>query len=170
MAGNEGRLVGLARESVPNLQAYARYAPQFPCLFDAIHRQIPLGEAFGGLQPGLHITAEITANDEGYRPGDEPVYGEDTGPTCFGLDGEPIRPFPIYKEVTDGYCDEYEQRTPGVQTECVRDEPEGSAPTRFSPGWFDRLAIGAQVAPSLGVTPAEVPDVAPLLLVPVAAR
>jgi virulence factor Mce-like protein len=171
LGANEQRLVTLARESVPNLATQARYSPQLPCLLDAIVRQIPLGEAFGGLQPGLHITAEITANDDGYLPGDEPEYGEDTGPTCFGLVGEPIRPFPLYKEVHDGYCEDQEQQ-PGVQTECVRERgsPVGTsaAATPFSPASWDRAAVGVTVAAALGLTPTEVPDVALLLYAPVA--
>jgi phospholipid/cholesterol/gamma-HCH transport system substrate-binding protein len=170
LTGNEQRVVALARESRPGLDTYARYAPQLPCLLRAIGRQIPLGEAFGGLQPGLHITLEITANDDGYRPGDEPEYGEDSGPTCFGLEGEPVRPFPLYKEVRDGYCDDQEQQ-PGVQTECARERraPSASAAaTTGSPASWDRAAVGAAVAPALGLTPGEVPDVAVLLYAPVA--
>jgi hypothetical protein len=108
---NEERFVTLARESVPNLRVYERYAPQFPCLTKGIADINDEGErVFGGGQPGLHITVEFTQDQGGYRPGDEPVNGDDLGPTCFGLDGEPIRPFPIYKEATDGYCDDQEQQ------------------------------------------------------------
>ena len=95
------------------------------------------------------------------------MYGDDTGPTCFGLDGERIRPFPVYKEATDGYCDDQE-RQPGVQTECER-EPQGPPPpgaTPFSPASYDAAAVGVAVAPALGVQPEEVPDVAVLLFAP----
>ncbi len=171
-AENEQRFITLARESVPNLEVYARYAPQLPCLLDGIVRQLPRGEAFGGLQPGLHITLELTEDNGSYVPGDESAYGEDVGPRCFGLDGDPIVPFPITIKVTDGYCDEYEQANEGVQTECVRDEDSGrqSGPTPFSPAAYDRAALRAQVAPALGLTPPEVPDVAVLLSAPLTER
>jgi phospholipid/cholesterol/gamma-HCH transport system substrate-binding protein len=172
-AENEQRFITLARESVPNLQLYERYSPQYPCLLDAIVRANELGETFGGLQPGLHITLRFVENQGGYLPGDEPVYGDDSPPTCFGLEGEPIRPFPVTKEVTDGYCDEYEQSNPDVQAECPRDRgghapPGSSGATPFSPASYDRAAVGAIVAPALGVRPDEVPDVAVLLFAPVA--
>ena len=173
LAENDERFVTLARESLPNLQVFERYAPGLPCLFRGISNINDEGErVFGAGQPGLHITAEFTEDQGGYIPGDEPAYGEDSGPTCFGLDGDPIRPFPIYKEVIDGYCDEYEQSTPGVQTECVRDtEPEqeeSASPTPFSPASYDAAAVGLAVAPAYGVQPSEVPDVAVLLFGPVA--
>ena len=167
---NDQRFVTLARESVPNLRLYERYAPQLPCLTKGIADVNDEGErVFGRGQPGLHITLEVTADNGGYRPGDEPLNGDDSGPTCFGLDGEPIRPFPIYKEATDGYCDDQEQQ-PGVQTECER-EPQSPAPTGatpFSPASYDAAAVGVAVAPALGVQPDEVPDVAVLLFAPVA--
>ena len=171
-AENEQRFITLARESVPNLRLYEKYSPQYPCLLNGIDDQLALGVAFGGLQPGLHITLETTKHQGGYRTGDEPVYGEDDGPTCFGLEGEPIRPMPVYTEVTDGYCDEYEQSTPGVQEECVRDGSAGAdaqaSATPFSPASYDKAAVGAIVAPALGLAPSEVPDVAVLLFAPVA--
>ncbi|HVM26801.1 MAG TPA: MCE family protein, partial [Mycobacteriales bacterium] len=102
---NEQRFLTLARESVPNLEVYARYSPQFPCLFGTIVDQLPLGEAFGGLQPGLHITLKFTRDNGGYVPGDETEYLDDGGPTCYGLDGEPIVPFPVYRDAEDGYRD-----------------------------------------------------------------
>jgi len=169
---NERRFVDLARESLPSLAVYERYAPQSPCLFDALVRASALGPTFGGYQPGLHITLELVEDGGPFLPGDEPVYGEDSGPTCYGLEGEPIRPFPIYKEVTDGYCDEYEDATPGVQTTCVRGgqqaSPAQAGPTPASPASYDRAAVGRIVAPALGLPPSEVPDVAVLLFAPVA--
>ena len=171
---NEGRLVTLARESVPNLRTYERYAPQLPCLLQGIADVNAEGErVFGRGQPGLHITLELTQDNGGYRPGDEPAYGEDSGPTCFGLDGEPIRPFPIYKEVTDGYCDDQEQQQ-GVQTECERESEQqessgaSSGATPFSPASYDAAAVGLAVAPAFGVLPDEVPDIAVLLFAPMA--
>jgi phospholipid/cholesterol/gamma-HCH transport system substrate-binding protein len=124
---NDDRFVALSRESVPNLRVYERYAPGLPCLFRGIAGINAEGErVFGGNQPGLHITAEFTQDQAGYRTGDEPLYGEDAGPTCFGLDGDPIRPFPITVEVTDGYCDDQEAAE-GLQTECQREQ---SSPVR----------------------------------------
>ena len=180
---NDDRLISLAAESLPSLQLYERYAPGYPCLFKGLesqHRDLAV-PAFGGLQPGLHITVEFTEDQGGYRPGDEPVYGETDGPTCKGLPpNAPIRPFPVDVEVTDGYCDDQEE-APGVQTECVREEQGGppappaagrssADPARAlaAPRDRDRAAVGAVTGPVLGVPPDEVPDLAVLLFGPVA--
>ena len=166
---NEDRLIRLAADSLPSLQVFARYSPQFPCLAAGLaEANQKIGDSFGGLQPGLHITLELVDQQGGYRPGDEPVYGEDAGPTCYGLPpNPPIQPFPVYTEVTDGYCDDQERRKPGVQTECEGRETgplSGPLPERDT----DRAAVGAIVGRVMGVAPQEVPDAAVLLFGPVA--
>ena len=171
---NEQRLIRLAADSLPSLRLYERYAPEYPCLAKGLAQQHELAvQAFGGLQPGLHITLEVIDDQGGYRPGDEPVYGETDGPTCRGLPpNAPIRPFPVDIEVTDGYCDEQE-RQPGVQTECEgRDQPPApqAEPARAlaAPRDVDRAAVGAVAGPVLGVPADEVPDLAVLLFGPMA--
>ena len=175
LATNEQRLIHLAADSLPTLQVYQRYSPEFPCLLKGIERQAnDLGiPAFGGNQPGLHITLEFVEDQGAYRTGDEPRYGEDAGPTCRGLPpNPPIRPFPIDIEVTDGYCDDQEE-APGVQTECRREDaplPAQADPARAlaAPRVLDRAAVGAVAGPVLGVAPGDVPDLAVLLFGPVA--
>ena len=49
------------------------------------------------------------------------IVGEDAGPTCFGLEGEPIVPFPANIEPVDGYCDE------GVAERVLLPEERGVA-------------------------------------------
>ncbi len=175
---NDDRLIRLAADSLPSLQLYERYAPEYPCLTKAIAQQHDeLGvPAFGGNQPGLHITVEFISDQGGYRPGDEPVYGEKSGPTCRGLPpNAPIRPFPIDMEVTDGYCDDQEQQ-PGVQTECQGRDPQpfGGASVAQDPARalarrdLDRAAVAAVAGPVLGLAPDDVPDLAVLLFGPVA--
>ena len=124
--------------------------------------------AFGVAQPGLHITLEVVDDQGGYRPGDEPVYAADSGPTCRGLPpNAPERPFPASMEVTDGYCDDQEQR-PGIQSGC---EGRGTSPA----GGADpvglltaRSAVAVVAGAVLGMAPDEVPDLALLLLGPMA--
>ncbi len=190
LAENEQRFIGLARESVPNLQLYEEYSPQFPCMSDGLVRSRELiSDTFGVLQPGLHITLEFTETNGGYVPGDEPEYLSDLGPTCRGLVGPPEVPFPEYVEADDGFRDGQgvNERTgerdgePPTGPEGPYTYPDqrrqggsgggtstqGSA-TPFSPASYDRDAVGAVVAPALGVSPGEVPDVAVLLFGPVA--
>jgi virulence factor Mce-like protein len=173
---NDERLIRLAEDSLPPLQTFARYAPQFGCLSRGLVRTEELGAAaFGGDQPGLHITLEFTKDQGGYRPGDEPAYGEDSGPTCRGLPPNPAeRPFPVDQEVTDGYCDE-EEKAPGIQNGCPREEsPPPGVDAASQPAVAlaqrdrDRTAVGAVVGPVLGVPPGDVPDLAVLLFGPLA--
>jgi phospholipid/cholesterol/gamma-HCH transport system substrate-binding protein len=172
---NDERLIRLAQDSLPSLQVFARYAPEYPCLSRGLVEQDrTAGEAFGGLQPGLHITLEFTRDQRGYEPGDEPAYGEDSGPTCRGLPPNPREiPFPVDQEVRDGYCDEEEAREPGVQNGCRDDEESAPAPQdeparALAQRDRDRAAVGAVVGPVLGMAPSDVPDLAVLLFGPMA--
>ena len=167
LTNNETRLIRLAADSLPSLQVYQRYAPGFACLLKGLQQQSLEGEkVFGGLQPGLHITLEVVRDQGGYRPGEEPVYGEDAGPTCVGLPpNAPIVPFPVNVEVTDGYCDEQE-RQPGVQNGCDGRGPDGGSGSARRDA--ERAAIGAIIGPLLGVAPHAVPDLALLLFGPLA--
>lgn len=190
---NEQRLVTLARDSLPPLRLFEKYSPEFSCLAAGLAKQEILAEkTFGGLQPGLHITVEVTQDQGGYRPGDETVFGEDSGPTCFGLPpGPPIVPFPVTVEPVDGYCDEQE-RQPGLQNGCdgrADSAQEGGGPglpgapglpglpgvpaaaARTAPvsvAETDRATMSAVVGPVLGVAPQDVPDLAVLLFGPLA--
>jgi phospholipid/cholesterol/gamma-HCH transport system substrate-binding protein len=182
---NSNRLIRLAADSLPSLRAYQRYSPGFACLAKGlVAADRDITDTFGGLQPGLHITLEVVRDQGGFVPGDEPVYGDDSGPRCTGLPpGAPVRPFPADVEPVDGYCDAEETASPGVDTTC-RDgvDQSGSAtrsavaadPARALAGRdadrlaADRLAVGAVVGPVLGVPAGEVPDLALLLFGPVA--
>ena len=173
---NDERLIRLAADSLPPLRLYEKYAPGYPCLLKAIDSQLELGnQTLGGGQPGLHITLELTRDQRGYQPGDEPVYGERSGPTCKGLPpNPPIRPFPVDIEVTDGYCDE-EEKAPGIQNGCHEPAPPGPAasasddPARaLAQRDRDRAAVNAVIGPILGLAPPDVPDLAVLLFGPLA--
>ena len=107
LAENEQRFITLARESAINLPVYEKFSPQFPCMSASLvedHRII--SNAFGNLQPGLHITLEFTEANAGYVPGDEPEYLDPSGPTCrsLGTSGRE-RPIPEYRDGLDGYRD-----------------------------------------------------------------
>lgn len=177
---NEQRLVRLAVDSLPVLEAYERYAPGVPCFLDGIVDIVPEGErVFGGAQPGLHITLEVVDDQGSYFPDEQPVYGEDSGPTCFGLGIEnAIRPFPVTVEPTDGYCDE-EEKAPGTQTEPCRgrdtpdpsDDGERRAAVASDPALAllgEREALRIAAAPVMGGDPDDVPDIATLLFGPMA--
>ena len=172
---NERSLVRLAAESRPVLQVYARYSPQYPCMLRNLPIQSKIGEkAFGGLQPGLHITLEVTRDQGNYVKGDEPVFGDDRGPTCYGLD-KPIVPMPAYYEPKDGYCDEAEAANPGVQTGSCHDGPGAELraqaiadPALVLGGPTQTHVIAQALAPVLETEPEQVSDISTLLFGPVA--
>ena len=174
LRSNERRLIRLAADSRPSLAVYARYSPEFPCLAAGLVAQERLAQdTFGGLQPGLHITLETVMDQGGYQPGDEPFYGENRGPTCFGLPpNAPVRPFPATYEPVDGYCDRQEAASPGVDSTCPGRQSQGAAlfePARaLVPVSAERRTVGAVIGPILGVRAGEVPDLAILLFGPVA--
>lgn len=104
---NEVRLVALSRDSVAPLELYAQHSNVYPCLLDRLaFAEIEGERVFGGAQPGLHITLEVTRDHGGYATGDEPQYKERRNFGCFGLGKTPIRPFPAYANAQDGYDDE----------------------------------------------------------------
>ncbi|MCW2725058.1 MAG: mammalian cell entry protein, partial [Frankiales bacterium] len=169
---NENSLVRLASSSRPVSETYARYSPEFPCVLSGLTRQqIDAERTFGGELPGLHITLEATQDQGAFVPGDEPRWGEDRGPSCFGLTGRPIVPFPAYYEPKDGYCDAAQARSPGVES---GDCHAGSGPSAaFDPavalgGTVQKYVVARAVAPVLRLQPEAVPDVATLLFGPVA--
>jgi virulence factor Mce-like protein len=171
---NEKSLVDLAAQSRPNLQLYAEFSPEYACMLHTLPKQEIVGEkTFGGLQPGLHITLETTKDQGAYIPGDEPKFHETRGPTCFGLTGKEIIPFPAYYEPKDGYCDAEEASQPGVQTgNCHGGSPVAARalvdPALALGGPVQEAAVATAVAPVLRLPPDQVPDIATLLFGPVA--
>jgi phospholipid/cholesterol/gamma-HCH transport system substrate-binding protein len=99
---NGDNIVALADSARPTLATLARYAPEFPCLFNQLAGLVPrLDEAFGAGSdnPGLRATIEIVASQGKYIPDqDEPRYLDDRGPRCYpimipGPDQPPDGPF-----------------------------------------------------------------------------
>ena len=177
LAENEQRFVTLAREGRLPLEVFAKYAPEFPCLAAGIAQsELFIGDSFGRLQPGLHITLEFTSDQGGYRPEeDEPAYLDDRGPVCFGLErlpeGQPDKPAPDIN-YQDGYNDELgpddSQNPPEGGSEGQQQAASPFAPVSMTSPDTQRTIINAAVAPFLGTSVDEVPDLAHLLFGPVA--
>ena len=166
LAENEQRLVTLAADSLPSLQLYATYSPEFTCLaqgLDASNKII--GDTFGGLQPGLHITLEFTDDQGGYQPArDEPQYRDERGPECYGLPTPPVPAADV--NFQDGFNDELGPDTTSGEAAA----PAASAdPARALAGpQGQRAVMGAVLGPVLGMPADEVPDLAYLLFGPMA--
>lgn len=86
-------LIQLSASSAKVLRVLADFSPEYPCLAQGLTELEPrLEDAFGGKQPGLHITMELVNSRGKYVPGNEPHYVSG-GPHCYGLPNPP-KPFP----------------------------------------------------------------------------
>lgn len=147
---NGDRLITLGQVSRPTLELFARYSPQYPCLLAGLVRQEKASEeAFRGGK--MHITLEVVRAQGAYQPGEEPRYGERSGPNCRGLPN-PVVPAPG-THLDDG----------SKKASATSGGPLGVSATRA-----EQRAVGSLVAPVLGVPADEVPPVATLLFGPMA--
>jgi phospholipid/cholesterol/gamma-HCH transport system substrate-binding protein len=167
---NGENIIALADSSRPTLETLARYAPEFPCLFEQLAGLVPrLDEAFGAGtdQPGLHITLEIVASQGKYIPNqDEPEYLDDRGPRCYpieipGSEQPPDGPFKDGTKPNDN---------PSVGTQFGDPEDFGAVPAAFdmgvpnSPG--ERQVVGELLALQQGTSPEAVPAWSTMLVGP----
>ncbi|MBX9359748.1 MCE family protein [Streptomyces sp. WAC04114] len=149
---NGDRLITLGRVSRPTLALFARYSPEYPCLLDGLVRQEEASEeAFRGGR--MRITLEVVRAQRAYEPGEEPRYGERSGPDCRGLPGPPV-PGPKPK-LNDG-------TSSGGSDDAL---PGGA---HVSATEAEQRAVGSLVAPVLGVPADDVPPVTTLLFGPLA--
>ncbi|MFD9976935.1 MCE family protein [Streptomyces sp. NPDC059017] len=147
---NGERLITLGRVSRPTLALFARYSPEYPCLLDGLVRQeAASAQTFRGGK--MRITLEFVHPRPGYRPGEEPRWGERSGPDCHGMP-RPRVPAPDVK-LDDGTARVGQPAAAGRQVSSTRAE---------------QRAVGSLVAPVLGVPADEVPAVATLLFGPMA--
>jgi phospholipid/cholesterol/gamma-HCH transport system substrate-binding protein len=149
----------------------SRYSTEFPCLLKGIVKAGEFqAEAFRGFT--LHIVLETLPNQpRPYGPQDKPELGEDRGPSCINLpnppgsQSNPVRRQPDFKD--------------GV------DEPTGKGTSRTGTGYtgLDTSIFGMPgyagstaeadllrdlLAPGLGLTADDVPDLGALLVGPLA--
>ena len=168
---NEANMIRLGEVSRAQLRVLARYSTEFPCLLKGIVTAGELqAEAFRGFT--LHIVLETLPNQpRAYGPQDKPELGEDRGPSCINLpnppgsQSNPVRRQPDFKD--------------GI------DEPTGKGTSRAATGYaaLDTSIFGIPgyagstaeadllrdlLAPGLGVTAADVPDLGLLLVGPLA--
>ncbi|OLZ70488.1 mammalian cell entry protein [Streptomyces sp. IMTB 2501] len=152
LSENGDRLITLGRVSRPTLELFARYSPEYPCLFQGLARQEKASEdAFRGGE--MRITLEVVRPQGAYQPGEEPVYGERSGPNCRGLP-DPQVPGP----------------KPHLDDGTSAGGSGGALPggLNVSATRAEQRAVGSLVAPVMGVPADEVPPVATLLFGPLA--
>ena len=165
LRANGDNMIRLGEVSAQALRVYAKYAPEYPCLLkgivNAADRQ---AEAFRGFT--LHIVLEMIPNQpRGYNPEDRPRFGDKRGPTCLALpnppwsQSNPVRSQPNFDD--------------GV------DSPTGKGTSRVAPSYAsgggtfvgspaEAALLKSLLAPALGVTTPDVPDLGVMLLAPMA--
>ncbi|CAM5287080.1 Virulence factor Mce-like protein OS=Streptomyces violarus OX=67380 GN=FHS41_003184 PE=4 SV=1 [Streptomyces violarus] len=146
---NGDRLITLGRVSRPTLELFARYSPQYPLLAGLVRQEKASEEAFRGGK--MHITLEVVRPQGAYEPGEEPRYGERSGPNCRDLPNPPV-PAP------GAHLDDGSKKA----------SPSSGGPLGVSATRAEQRAVGSLVAPVLGVPADEVPPVATLLFGPMA--
>ena len=83
---NGQRIIRVGAVQRPTVEVLAKYSPQYPCIATAMVNWIPrIDEAWR--DKTFHITLEVTQQRSGYKPGEEPRWGENRGPSCQGLPG-----------------------------------------------------------------------------------
>ena len=162
---NGDNLVRLGDLASAQLEVFARYAPGYPCLLGGIVGAGDLqAQAFRGFT--LHIVLETLPHQpRAYGPQDAPVYGDKRGYYCGRLPDPPwsqANPVTHQPNFVDGV-----------------DEPTGKGTSRVGPGWSGTAAgfaggrdesalLKALLAPGLGVSADDVPDLGVLLVGPMA--
>jgi phospholipid/cholesterol/gamma-HCH transport system substrate-binding protein len=162
---NGTNMVTLARQGQTILPMVARYAPEFPCFLDGVVASIPRNEqAFRNKT--LHIVLEVLPRQpRGYNVRDMPANADTRGPFPYcdlmykAIDGaynqENLIPPRVIPNIRDGVDYPIGKRV------AVGDAVAGTGP--------ERAVLDTALAPVLGVPVTEVPDLATLLLGPMAA-
>jgi phospholipid/cholesterol/gamma-HCH transport system substrate-binding protein len=170
LADNGDNMIRLGQVSRAQLRVFARYSSEFPCLLRGIVNAGDLqAEAFRGFT--LHIVLETLPNQpRAYNVNDKPRLGEDRGPTCINLPNPP------------GSQDNPVRRQPNFNDGV--DESTGKGTSRAATGYLDAANpfgfatyVGSTaeadllrelLAPGMGLSADDVPDLGVLLLGPMA--
>ena len=164
---NGDNMIRLGEVSRAQLRVLARYSTEFPCLLGGIvNAGRAQAEAFRGFT--LHIVLETLPNQpRGYGPDDIPRLGDDRGPTCLHLPDPPWNqdnPVRRQPDFNDGVDSPLGKGTSRAATSYDASQLGGFGGYAGSPEESDLLA--ELLAPGLGTTAAEVPDLGGLLVGP----
>ncbi|WP_028653570.1 MCE family protein [Nocardioides halotolerans] len=167
---NGDNLIRLGEVSRAQLRVLARYSTEFPCLLGGLVNNGKMeAEAFRGFT--LHIVLETLPNQpRGYTEADKPVLGEDRGPTCLHLpnppwnQSNPVRRQPDFVDGVDTPTGKGTSRTGASYAGASGVQLGDFGAYAGSPEEADLL--NTLLAPALGTTAEQVPDLGSLLLGP----
>jgi phospholipid/cholesterol/gamma-HCH transport system substrate-binding protein len=168
LEANGRNIIRLGELGARQLPVYEKYAPEYPCLLDAIVKIAPRqAEAFRGYT--LHINLEtLPKQPRGFGPQDDAVYGDKRGPLPEELCRRAMNdewhqgnlpPDFLVPDIVDGVDEPTGKQRPAP----VLDMTSGYAGSEAERGVVNTVA-----APVLGMPAASVPDVATLLFGPLA--
>ncbi len=178
LADNESNLIRLGEVSRAQLRVFARYSTEFPCLLKGIVKAGALqAEAFRGFT--LHIVLETLPNQpRGYNVNDKPRLGEDRGPTCINLPNppgsqeNPVRRQPNFDDGVDEPTGKGISRVGTGYAQSPGDSGQFNTSLFGTPGYAGSTAeadlLRDLLAPGLGISADEVPDLGLLLVGPMA--
>ncbi|MGI8667602.1 MAG: MCE family protein [Jatrophihabitans sp.] len=160
---NGDYLIQVSASSATILQLLAHYSPEYPCLAQGLATLEPrLEQAFGGGQPGLHITLELIKSQGKYVPGNEPKDVSDPSlrvPHCFGLPSPQVPFSGVQIGSADGAAYNPPQSLPNADRSAYNTSGVGS------PG--ESKLIDALISGQYGNDPTKVPDIATMLAGPI---
>jgi phospholipid/cholesterol/gamma-HCH transport system substrate-binding protein len=167
---NGDNMIRLGEVSRAQLEVFARYSTEFPCLLGGIVNAGKLqAEAFRGFT--LHIVLETLPNQpRGYDPEDAPRLGDDRGPACLHLpnppwsQSNPVRRQPDFDDGVDRPLGKGTSRVAASYGEGASQLGGFGVGYAGSPEESDLLST--LLAPGLGTTPDQVPDLGGLLVGP----
>jgi phospholipid/cholesterol/gamma-HCH transport system substrate-binding protein len=163
---NGSNIIRLSRQGQAQLPLLAKYAPEYPCLLEGMVNWAPhMEQAYRNYT--LHINVEVLPNSPtGYTPADRPRYNARNGPHCERLPNPPysqrnLTPQPPISAVDDGVSGGHGKFRP-------RSAPAFDLSSGYAGSASERTIVNAFAAPVMGVPENEVPDLASLLLAPIA--
>src|SRR5680860_251411 len=164
LEANGENIIRLGELSVPQLNLFAKYAPEYPCLLKGQENWLPQADN-NWRGHTLHINLEmLPSQPTGYSTADSPRFGAKNGPHCETL------PNPPYSQANPG-----PQPEPGVVNDGVetghgkhRPAPSFDLTSGYAGTAAEQSVVDAIAAPVMGVPADGVPDVATLLFGPLA--
>ena len=169
---NQGTIEVLAEESRRALEAAAPYAAEFPCLFDAARRFVPVMDATlgkGTTEPGIHVRLNVVDSRGKYQAGkDTPTYTGSGKPRCPYVTGQ-TGAKPATSAVEGGPAGESDETPEAIAAPPVTGGVlEGTAAGGLGPANSagENSFIAELLAPTQGLAPSDYPSWASLLVGP----
>jgi phospholipid/cholesterol/gamma-HCH transport system substrate-binding protein len=172
---NGDNIIRLSNQGAAQLPLFAKYSPEYPCLLQSMVDWTPsMEQAYRGYT--LHINLEtIPKQPRGYDAGDSPVFGDKRGPMApaecqaassysqANLPGTRYAP-----PMSDGVSRPVNKRVAPFSGSAAADALSVDLTSGFAGTSSERAVVNAFAAPAMGVPSDDVPDVATLLLGPLA--